>query len=418
MSARVTADASQQVRSVGRGAEARSAALAVRVLLVYLAIRAVGAVMIAVAARDQVPTPGWTDEHVDYLDMAVLWDGSWYRSIALDGYPDVLPTDANGALQQNAWAFYPLYPLVCRFIMGLTGLSFPLVGTLVAVVCGAAAAVVMARLLASRVGQTTALLAVAAWAAFPATPALQIAYTEGPAMLVLCLFLWALMRRRWWTTAALAVVTGLTRPIAVPLAVVVAVALYKRWRRRGHHRIGRGEYVGGAVALGVTGLSGGLWPAIVWLGTGAPDGYTRTMGTWRSGGTVELFAPWLGMSRYVFRDFSDPATLGPVGLAVLVAALAVAVAGPWSRRLGWELRAWCLAYPAYLAAVLDPFTSIFRYLIPLFPLAVLGVGGGWPGHRPAFQYARAAALVLVGIWLQWEWITQLLVFVPPSDYPP
>ena len=57
------------------------------------------------------------------------------------------------------------------------------------------------------------------------------------------------------------------------------------------------------------------------------------------------------------------------------------VAGPWARNLGADLRTWTLAYPAYLAAVLDPFTSIFRYLIPLFPLLVVVLGAGWADRR-------------------------------------
>ena len=95
------------------------------------------------------------------------------------------------------------------------------------------------------------------------------------------------------------------------------------------------------------------------------------------------------------------------------------VCGPWARALGPELRAWCLAYPAYLGLVLDPFTSIFRYLLPLFPLLVVVLGGGWADRRvPRFLWPRTALLVAAGVAGQVAWVFHLLVFVPPSDYPP
>jgi hypothetical protein len=94
------------------------------------------------------------------------------------------------------------------------------------------------------------------------------------------------------------------------------------------------------------------------------------------------------------------------------------VLGPWARALGPELRTWCLAYPAYLALVLDPFTSIFRYLLPLFPLVVVMLGGGWVSRSPRWLWWRAGALVVLGVVGQAYWINELLVFVPPSDYPP
>ena len=61
--------------------------LGVRVALVYLALRAVSAVLLVLASRDQVVMPDWTGPTVEPIDMTVLWDGSWYRYIAEHGYP-------------------------------------------------------------------------------------------------------------------------------------------------------------------------------------------------------------------------------------------------------------------------------------------------------------------------------------------
>jgi MFS family permease len=365
--------------------------------------------------------PDWTGPGptVDYLDMTVMWDGSWYRQAALHGYPVPLPVNPlSGHVGQSTWAFYPLFPLLSRMLMSLTGLGFPVVGSTLALVCGLGAAVLMGHLLSDRVGPRVALAAVAVWAAFPSAVSLQLAYTESIAMLVLCGFLWAVMRRAWLLSAGLVLLLGLTRPIAVPAAVVVAVALWVRWRDRRERPLTGGEAVSGAVALAAAGLASILWPLVAWAATGSRSAYTDTMSAWRAGGHIVPLKPWLWMSEWFFRDSAHPGTYGPVGLAALVTTLVVMTCGPWATRLGPELRTWCLAYPAYLALVLDPFTSIFRYALPLFPLVVVALGGGWVGRTAQWLWTRSALFVVLGVVGQVFWIWKLLIYWPPSDYPP
>ena len=393
--------------------------LTARVALTYLALRAVSAVLLVLASHDQVVMPDWTGPTVEPLDMTVLWDGSWYRYVAEHGYPHVLPVDAaSGHVTQNAWAFYPLFPLLSRLLMTLTGLGFPIVASSLSLVCGLGAAVIMGRLLAERIGDRVALATVAVWAAFPAAVTLQIAYTEAIAMLVLCGLLWALMRRNWLAVGALALLLGVTRPITVPVAVLVAAMLWLRWRRRVSDPIDGGEYAAGAFALVASGVGAVAWPLIAWRVTGSRSAYTDTMAAWRVGGEITPFKPWLGMSQWAFRDFEGGNVFGPVGLAALVTTIVVLTCGPWATRLGPELRVWCLVYPAYLAVVLDPFTSVFRYAIPLFPLAAVVLGGAWVERSARWLWTRTALLVALGIGGQVLWIWKLLVFVPPSDYPP
>ena len=387
--------------------------------LVYLALRAVSAVILVAASHHQVPVPAWTGPHVGYLGMTVLWDGSWSRTVALHGYPVTLPLDpASGHVAQNAWAFYPLFPLLSRAFMDVTGLSFPVVGSTLALLCGLGASMLMARLLAERVSDQVALASVAVWAAFPAAVSLQLAYTESIAMLVLCGVLWAVLRRAWLVAAGLVLLLGITRPIAAPVAVVVAVALLVRWRARRTSPISQGEYLRGALALAASGLAAVAWPLIAWAVTGSRTAYTDTMAAWRAGGQIVPFTPWLSMSTWVFRDSPHAEVLGHVALAALAVTLVAMPLGPWAKRLGPELRTWCLAYPAYLAVVLDPFTSIFRYALPLFPLVAVVLGGGWVRRAARWLWARATVLVAVGIVGQVVWVLTLLVFVPPSDYPP
>jgi hypothetical protein len=356
--------------------------------------------------------------------MTVLWDGSWYRHIAENGYPQQLPIDpTSGHVAQNAWAFYPLFPLLARLLMSLTGLGFPVVASALSLVCGLGAALIMGRMLAERLGDRVALATVAVWGAFPAAVALQIAYTEAIAMLVLCALLLALTRGYWVATGALALLLGITRPISAPVVVVVAVALWLRWRRRAVDPVDRGEYAAGAFALLASGLGAVVWPLMAWQVTGVRGAYTQTMAAWRADGLITPLKPWLGMSQWTFRNFDGGDVYGPVALAALATSIVVLTCGPWASRLGPELRTWCLAYPAYLAVVLDPFTSIFRYAIPLFPLMAVVVAGRWRAPewletRARWVWTRTAFLVGVGLAGQVLWIWKLLVYVPPSDYPP
>ncbi|GAA2733841.1 hypothetical protein GCM10009867_12620 [Pedococcus aerophilus] len=393
--------------------------LTVKVALTYLVLRAVSALLLVLASRDQDVMLDWTGPTVEPIDMTVLWDGSWYRNVALQGYPDPLPVDqTTGRVTQNAWAFYPLFPLLARMLMAATGLGFPVVASTLALVAGLGASILMARLLAEKVGDRVALGAVAVWAAFPASVSLQLAYTESLAMLVLCALLWALVRRSWGMVAGLSLLLGLTRPIAVPVVLVVAVSVLLLWRRRRQQNVTRGELLAALAALGTSAVGAVLWPLIAWQVTGSRSAYTDTMAAWRAGGEITPLKPWLGMSQWAFRDFDGAAVYGPVGLAALVTTIVVLTCGPWATRLGPELRVWCLAYPAYLAFVLDPFTSIFRYALPLFPLLVVVLGGGWLDRVARHLAVRVGFLVVAGTVGQAAWIWKLLVYHPPSDYPP
>lgn len=374
-------------------------------------------VLLWIAAEHQDPVI-YSGEVPRYFDLATLWDGAWYEKIATNGYPPELPRDEMGQVRQNEWAFYPIFPFLARGLMSLTGLPFAVAAPIIATALGYAAAIVMGLLLRERVGAVAALAGVSIFAAFPASPTLQVAYTESLAALLLCFVLWLLIRQKWLLAGLVALLTGLARPIALPLGLVALVAVILRWRRRHAEPISRGEYGAMLASLVGCGLSGLIWPAIVWAGTGVADGYTVTMSAWRSGEAVRPFTPTLEIVQWLFGD-----TLGPVLLIGFFVLLAVMMLGPWARGLGPVLQTWTLGYPFYLAAALDPWTSIYRYLILMFPAFVVMAGGGW---RPDDRRANPTWLVvlrtvvIVALMLAWQiwWSWELFRFEPPRDNPP
>jgi hypothetical protein len=382
---------------------------------VYALTRVIDAVIIVSAARGQVPNM-WTSAHPGYFDLAVQWDGSWYREIALHGYPSVLPHDANGALQQNAWGFSPAYPYLVRAVMGVTGLSFPVAGALTSLVVGAGAIVVVYQLFARYVDKRAAVAGIVLLATLPCAPVLQICYTESLALLVLASALLLLVQRRYALAVPVVILLSLTRPVELPFAAVVLVHLVVRWRRRSVDPFPGYEAVS-VIGLGLVAfVSAWLWPAIAWHVTGVRSAYTDTMGTWRTSGHVEYFRAWWFIATYLEHDRLKAAA----GLVLIALVLLAAALGPWARPLGPELRAWCVAYPAYLAAVLEPWTSVFRYVLLLFPLGMIGLGGARPRDARAAPLRVAVLAVVVAVFLvgQVIWVYCLLKFVPPTDYPP
>lgn len=384
----------------------------------YALCRIVTTTILFVVMQHQVPTgmTGGDDVPVTYWNFTALWDGQWYERIAEGGYPTVLPVTDTGKVSENPWAFYPLFPALARLVMSITGFSFPVAGSVVALLCGFGAAVLIALLLRPRIGDPAAYCVVVLWASFPASVTLQLAYSESLAMLVLVGYLYALSRERWLVATVVAVLLGLSRPIGVPLGVVTLVVVVLRWRRRAERPIARREYGAMLASLVGCGVAGLLWPAIAWSRTGSSTAYTDTMAAWRGYASVELFTPWLDKAQLYFGG-----QLGRFLLVVVPLGLVAMVAGPWAKALGADLRTWSIAYPAYLGAVLDPFTSIFRYLVPLFPLLVVVLGAGWADRRGngwVRLLVRAVPLLVLFVIGQYWWTDVLWRFVPPSDYPP
>lgn len=389
----------------------------VQVLAVHLLARAVSAaVLMAVAAR-QVENL-WTPASPSYAEFTgLMWDADWYRVIAEQGYPGELPR-ADGRVLQNPWAFFPLFPVLAGGLVRLTGGPWHVVAPTLALVLGAAAMLLVHRTVALGLQQVPADLPPAVVRALPlatvavlttsaAAPVLQVGYTESLALLLLAGTLWCLLRRRYLDAVPLVLALGLTRAVALPVTAAVLAHGVARWRGRDGWAVG--DRVRLAVLAVVAAASGLLWPTITGLVTGEPDAYTLTQGAWRGRGEVVPLVPWLDVARWLF---------GPWGVLVLVAvaALAVAlVAGPAAARLGPELRGWTAGYLAYLVLVLEPGTSLVRFLLLAYPAAAVVALLALRSRAPRVALGLVLAAGLAG---QVVWVWQLWRLVPPSGWPP
>jgi hypothetical protein len=382
---------------------------------VYLVLRGVSAVVILLGQERQ-PRIGRLD-HTPYFGMITHWDALWFQRIALTGYPHVLPLTPAGHVAQNPWAFYAGFPFVTRAVMQATDLTFPVAATFVVLASGVVAAVAMAKTLEARIPPEVTLGVVAVWAALPMSPALQLPYSEAPAMALLCLSLLWLQRRRWWPATLAAVLLGLTRPILLPLVPVYAVAVWLRWRSRGTDPIGRGERWSMFGGLATTTAAVGLWPAMAWWWTGQRDAYAQTQGAWSAHHALALFP---GLARQLGRLVEGQGLPG-VHLAALAAFAGCCLLGGIairSPRLDPVLATWCLTYAVFVIATTPAVhPSVFRILLPLYPLVAV-VCGAASGRITGSWRVRCCVLIAAGIVGQYVWVTSTVAYIPGVTHAP
>ncbi len=380
-------------------------------LAIFAFTRVVGALILVLMSDQQDARVGTSGMRVvdpapadpGYVGMLTNWDGQWYADVVRDGYPSRLPTDGDGTVVQNTWAFYPAYPALVRAVMALSPLPFALAASLVSMAAGAGAMVIVFRMLESRVGRFNAGMTVLALSLSPAAVLFQAAYTESLALLVVVACLSLLVSRRYGALAVMAVVLSLTRPIVLPLALLIAVHGGLRWRHRAQEPFPAAERRRWLLALVVSGASFGLWPLVCALRTGRADGFLVSQKAW--------IATYPGRGTWLLDILHDPA--GRASLLAL-SALAIGVVVVARRRAsawGSDLRWWVPVYGLYLLATASPMASSIRY-------AMLAVVPWWPSTEQGPALTRSRKVVVVcfavafGVVCQVGWVRFFYVLGP------
>jgi hypothetical protein len=382
-----------------------------QVSALYVAARLVSACIFMAAALHQGTNP-WFPARPDYWNFINIWDARWYGEVISNGYPVDLPVDAAGNVQENAWAFYPLFPFLGRGLSALTGMAPAAALALIAMLSGLGAAVVLYSLFRHKAPHGTALWAVAFFATFPVSAILQVPYAEPLTILLLGAALLLVIRRQYFAAMPVVLLMCLSRPVGVPFAAMVgllfAYRLVQRSRGRDSQPHSKRELAALAGLAAFSGASALIWPIAAWAATGDIEAYTKTETVWR-GHDLVPFKPWFDTGTQLFGP-----VLGVLAPFVFAGLFTLMLFSPPVLKLGPELRLWCACYMAYLLLFLHPQTSTFRMLLPLFPLAL---SAALLSRSRAYRGTVIVMFVLLQIvWIVWLWAWAQLP--GGGDYPP
>jgi hypothetical protein len=180
---------------------------------------------------------GWQFSPYHLLDMWGRWDSGWYLDIVRHGY--IIPPDY--MQQQSNVAFFPLYPMLIRFLLWPIPASWQtdgvllLAGFVVSNVCLLAALILIYFFVQemtqdSGVVQRTILYLLL----FPTAFYLSCVYTESTFLLLSVAALYAAQRRQWLWAALAAALLSITRAQGILMGPILLWAYMSAagWRLR------------------------------------------------------------------------------------------------------------------------------------------------------------------------------------------
>ncbi|MFC3807456.1 hypothetical protein [Terrabacter sp. MAHUQ-38] len=368
-------------------------------------------------SRYQIPLPiGTTNIRIfypspadpGYLAVMTGWDGQWYRVIAEQGYPAVLPRVGWGGIDMNPWAFFPVFPMSVGLIMKLTGLPFALVAPALSTVIGFVAMHLLFKLVDQAVGRWEAIVAVVATCFFIASPAFSASYTESTALLGVVTVLWLLRRRQYWWVAVALLVLSLSRNVVIAMVPVIVAHAVVRWRQGDEGAHPRRFRLAMAALAAYAGVLTWLWPTIVTIATDTPNAYNDTMRAWNIETKIKLYLWWNLLYDYW-------GVIGQVAGVAGVAGFAWLMLSRTSWRWGPEIWGWAGAYPAYILLVTSTTPSRVRYALLAFPMTLViawFLKLRWWGR---YRYWLLGLIVVAGAAQMWWWTEHYLVIENLTD---
>jgi len=303
------------------------------------------------------------------------WDGVWYVKIATGGY-----AEADGST-----AFFPLYPMLLRYVGVLFGGNLVVAGIFISLLCYAGCVWLLYRLVRSDFDDATASRAVIYLSISPLAFFLQAVYTESLFLfLSLACFVFA-REGRWRVAGMMGLFATLTRSTGILLLIPMAYYYYQRrdWSLR------RTDAHVANLLMVVEGLL--VWMTYLALVFGRPLAFSTAQARWERGAaapnytiarafsaTFSGFTEALSAEYYrVFWEVPRPGSAYSAAATNLFNLLFFAAAALllWygARRLpaaySWYAIA-ALAYPLFFPSALVPLLSYPRFTLTVFPLFV------------------------------------------------
>jgi hypothetical protein len=158
-----------------------------------------------------------------HLQGLFAWDGVFYRGIAEHGYKGE-PTEA--------LRFFPLFPLLGRWLGAIVPSGEGLALLLLANGCALLAGALVHRLVRAELDATVARRAALLVGIAPPAFVLSWAYAESLLLVLAVAAFLALRRERWWWAAAWGFLAGLCRPTGALLGLAALIEAGRDIRRR------------------------------------------------------------------------------------------------------------------------------------------------------------------------------------------
>jgi Gpi18-like mannosyltransferase len=287
-------------------------------------------------------------------NLAIRSDGSWYISLARDGY-DRGPFNLN---KEHNWAFFPLYPLTVRFFSYFTG-QYRLTAIALSNLFFFLALILLHKtVVAFGYGQAIADRTLFYLAIFPTSYFLSLPWTSALFLVVSVGGFWAGKTGRWWLAGMFAGLASATRYNGI-FILPALVILY--WQENGWFRFKRDFFWLLLAPMGLLSFMAYLY----WL-TGNALAFADAQSAWnvRWGFFLQpiftfLISPFELSSGWNFRLVNFLAAM----LALTCSALMIK-----RREYAWALYT--------IISVLAPLSTVTlegqtRYVIVLFPVFVM-----------------------------------------------
>ena len=400
--------ASPTVRTPAAAAGGRPPILAV--MAAFLAITAVLTLVVTVATRGLVRPPGY--EYLDgpaWLDGWFSNDSGWYYGIAESGY-----SYTPGL--QSPIAFFPTYPMTVRGVGWLIG-DDQVAGSLIALLCGAATAVLFAQWVWRRLPRAGAVTAIAVLLLYPYAFYLYGAmYGESLFLLTAIGAFLLLERRHYWLAGLVGALATAGRPVGVAVAVGLVVRMLEMLAEQRAPAPGPADHPTGdhprhpgwrellravpavrwrEAGVLVSGLGLAAWCIYLWIQFGDPLAFVAVQAApgWYQGSGPHTWFKVVYLGTMI---------LGPVDVAIRTTAQAIMclfavllLRRVW-RRFGWGYVAYSVVVLAIPILGTKDFMGTGRYVLVAFP--VVAAAGDFLAAR-APTWLRFTVLAVLGVGL-------------------
>jgi hypothetical protein len=156
-----------------------------------------------------------------WYHQLLQWDSEWYFRIVTEGYA----YNGDPTIPQTI-VFYPLYPMLTRGLMAISGIGAADALLLVSGLSGLCAIVLLFKLVREEFGDSLALATVALLSFFPASVLLSAGYTEPLQLLLIVSFFLSLKRKQYLLAALLAGLAVAERSTGIILTPVLVLEMW------------------------------------------------------------------------------------------------------------------------------------------------------------------------------------------------